>query len=189
MPVDNIIQILERSGGYRRAPQPLQISEVEFKGMFDAVLVGPMDQNGLVLVLGAESPHIEQIKYAVKAFATALDRAGSMRPFTLVLATTVDVDDRALVALQDYCRVIAVPSSGKAEDYLRVLLPLRLPSPEARKKSADSALREELKDSKEDPLIDALITAARKSSDEVQRKMREEINRVAVRDLRGGRGS
>ena len=189
MSVDNVIQILERSGGYKRAPQPLRISEVEFKGTFDAVLVGPFDQNGLVLVLGAEPPHVEQVEYAVKAFATALDRVGSMRPFTLVLVTTVGVDDPGMVALQDVCRLITVPPKGKLEDHLRVLLPLKLPSPEARKKSADSALRDELGDNKEDPLIDALIRAARKNSGEVQRRMREEINRVAVQDPRGGKGS
>ena len=178
--VDDIIQVLETRGGYNRAREPLEISGVEFKGMFDAVLVGPKDQNGLVLVRRTEATFVGEIKRAVKALVTALDRTGSMRPVTLVLATTVSPEDPAIVALHDSCRLIAVPPGGNPEDFLRVLLPLKLPSPETAKKSADSALRGELNDSKDDPLIDTLVRAARKGSDEVQRRMREEINCVAA---------
>jgi hypothetical protein len=178
--IDDIIRALEKRGGYTRAAEPPLISGVDFKGVFDAVLVGPKDQNGLVLVRGAEIASMGEIRRVVKAFTTALDRTGSTRPITLVLATMVSPDDPSILALQDSCRVITVPAGGKLEGYLRVLLPLKLPSRETGTKTADSALRDELEDSLEDPLIAALIRAARKNSDEVQRRMREEINRVAA---------
>lgn len=186
MIIHSVVDVLESKGNYHRVPQPLHIADVEFQFQFNAVLRGPGDQGSLVLVSSTIDIPISAVERRIKAFSIILGRSGSMRPITLVLITG-NPNEETITALQDLCRVIVVPSDVEdPKGYLRTLLPLDLPDPVKTMESADIALREELGDNINDPLISKLLKAASKGSTEVELAMRELINHAADFDIANG---
>jgi hypothetical protein len=108
-----------------------------------------------------------------------------MRPVTIVLMTDKPLEDPELAALESTYRVIVVPPDADLEKSLRTLLPLKLP-PEKVTKSVGGALREQLGAGLSDPLIAALLDAARKGSSEVERVMRQHVEHLAQSTGSGG---
>jgi len=187
MNADLISSVLESHGGYRLASQPLRIHDIDFSGDFDAVLQGPDDERGLVLVLDATSLSLWTIQRRLTAVLSALTRTGSMRPVTVVLITTGDLEYSTAADFGALCRVIVIPAESNPHERLRTLLRLRLKLPgEQAVETADAVLREELGDGVTDPFVNALIEAARKGRSEVERIVREQIDRVAESPMREG---
>jgi len=186
MDTKSISDLLELRGGYKLASQPLRVQDIEFKGDFDAVLVGPNGERGLVLVLDASAVPPKTIQRRLKAVCLALARTGSMRPVTIIVNAGQVLDPSAIAELEALSRLIVIPADGNPEEYLRSLLRLKLPQG-LESKSADSVLREELGGAIADRFIDALIKAARKSSLDVEATVREYIDRAARLESSGGK--
>ena len=178
MTIESIVEILQLKGHFRQAPKLVHIADADLKFDFDAILVGPGNEGGIVLVLDAADKALGAILRKLKAFSLVLDRSGSMRPMTLVLVTR-DPDDPNIAALEEFTRVIVVSPERDTETCLRALLPLHLPKPLKSTESAEAALRDELGDDIRDPLITRLLKAGLKGSTDVESKMREVIDRLA----------
>ncbi len=155
----------------------MRIDGIEFKGDFDAVLEGPDGERGLILVVDASALSLKTVQRRLKAACLALTRTRSMRPTSMVLITEKIPDDPALAELQALCRLIVIPAGADAEDCLRSLLRLKLPQEQV-VRSADAVLREELGGDASDPFVSALMKAARKGPSDVERTVREQIDRA-----------
>jgi hypothetical protein len=190
MNAKSVSDLLESRGGYSSASLPLRVNDIEFRGDFDAVLVGPNGERGLVLVLDAASVPAKTIQRRVKAVCLALARTGSMRPVTIVVNAGQALDRHAVAELQALCRLIVIPADGNPEEYLRSLLRLKLKRPQGQEsRSAGAVLREELGGRIADAFVEALIEAARRGPSDVEATVREQIDRVATIDLEsGGKG-
>lgn len=189
MNAKSVSDLLESQGGYSLKSQPLRIHDIEFSGDFDAVLVGPDGERGLVLVLDAAAVPPRIIQRRLSAVCLALARTGSMRPVTIILNAGQVLEQHVVSELQALCRLIMIPAAGNPEEHLRSLLRLKLPPPGRESKSADAVLREELGADMADPFVEALIRSARKSSLDVEGAVREHIDRAARLESPGGKGS
>jgi hypothetical protein len=178
MNAKSVSDLLESRGGYRSVSLPLRVSDIEFRGDFDAVLVGPNGEGGLVLVLDAAAVPAKTIQRRLKAVCLALARIGSMRPVTFVVNAGQALDRHAVAELEALCRLIVIPAGGNPEEHLRSLLRLKLPGGQE-SRSADAVLREELGGRIADASVDALIEAARKGASDVEATVREQIDRAA----------
>src|SRR5688572_12102286 len=105
MTADLILNTLERSGGYRRVPQPLHIADVDFD--FAGALVGPDDQQALTLILDESRNPIAAAIRRLKAFAVVLERSGSTRPINVILLSSAP-DRASVIALEQLARVIVI---------------------------------------------------------------------------------
>lgn len=176
---ESIIEMLKSKNNYRQVPQPLSIADVDFQFDFDAVLEGPDDHCGLVLILNSEKAPLYSVQRKIKAFSIVLARTNSMRPITLVLITE-KINDPAIESLEKLCRVITIsPNNNDLRTCLRTILPLRLPELVKTRGSTDVTLREELGYDIEDVLISALLKAAQKNSSEVEHTIIEAIDQAA----------
>ncbi len=187
MIVERVSHLLESRGGYRLTSQPMRIDGIEFKGDFDAVLEGPDDERGLVLVVDASALPLKTVLRRLKAACLALTRTRSTRPASVVLITEQTPDAPILAELQALCRLIVIPAGAGPEECLRGLLRLKLPQ-EQTVKSAGTVLEEELGGGATDPFVSALIKAARKGPADVERTVREHIDRAAKLEASEGRG-
>jgi hypothetical protein len=192
MNAESISNLLRSEGRYKLAAQPLRVQDLEFKGDFDAVLEGPNDERGLVLVVDGTALPLSTIQRRLKALSSALTRTRSMRPTTVVLITQQPPDDSSVAELQALSRLIVISAQDNAKDCLRPLLHLKLPQDsklpqEQVVKSADTILQEELGGQITDPFLSALIKAARKSPSDVERTVREQIDRAAKLEAPEGR--
>jgi hypothetical protein len=178
MNAEQVSLLLESRGGYKLTSQPMRIDGIEFSGDFDAVLQGPNDERGLVLVVDASALSLKTVQRRLKAACVALARTKSMRPTSLVLITEKLPDDLTVAELEALCRLIVIPAGADAEDCLRSLLRLELPQ-EKVVRSADAVLQEELGGDAGDPFVTALIKAVRKGPSDVERTVREQIDRAA----------
>lgn len=182
MITESIVEILQSKGHYHRVPRPLHIVDVNFE--FDAVMVGPENQRGLILILSAEDVPLDSVRRRVDTFSEALKITRSMRPITLVLIrqksdNADNFDNSAIVALEKLGRVILVDPDKPLEASLHSLLSLNPPSTREPVESADDALRAELGNDSEDPVIRKLLKAAQKGRIDVERTLLEEIDRLA----------
>lgn len=174
MNADLIIDMLERSGGYRRVAQPMHIADVDFD--FAGALVGPGDQQALTLILDGNHGPIPAALRRLNAFAVVLERSGSTRPFTVILLS--DSPDRAEIAtLEQVARVIVVQPHQKLDEALHILLPLKLPQPIPPSESAEKMLREELHNNST-PLMLRLLKAGKKSASAVEDELRKALNEL-----------
>ncbi|KTE25815.1 MULTISPECIES: hypothetical protein [unclassified Sphingopyxis] len=139
--VATLVRRLE-SAGYERLPRPFRVASVEFD--FAATLRGK-GARGLDLVLVVDtatgSPDdrsSDDVRSRVEALSRALDVTGSRYTLTLVIVGAVVTDD--VRVLSETCRVLAVAAidlksadgntlgdESPFDDYIRILLPLRLP--------------------------------------------------------------
>ena len=167
---------LKDKGGYKPTPPPLHILDVDFA--FDAVLIGPEDHNGLVLVHEVKNSSLGPISKKLKALSLALERTESTRTVTLLLLGDLPTTP-PLSELNKLCRVIVVSSDATLEESLASILPLELPQAMASTESADAALRAEASFDFSDPLIAKLLKAAKENETEVQKAMRSTIDEIA----------
>jgi hypothetical protein len=166
MTADLVVNELTQHG-YRRIPQPLHVSELNFD--FAGALSGPGEEQNLTLILEGEGAALIAAQKRLRAFAVVLDRSGSMRPMTVVvLAKNPDAD--ALASLEQLARVVVVPPDEPLSESLYTLLPLHLPEPIAPSVSADAALRLEL-GGRPDGVAARLLKAAKESGEKVRLTM------------------
>ena len=178
--LERVLTVLEEQGGYRPVRQPLQVVDVDFKFGFDAVLVGPQNQDGLVIVLSAEDAPSGSLQRKVKAFILLLERTGSTRPVSLVLLTA-EQSTKPVAALEAICRVILVPDDAEPEQALHPLLPLTIPAVPENLESAEDAINFELGSDAASPLVSALLRAARKGPEDVRDIVRSAVDNVAAK--------
>ncbi|MDB6035566.1 MAG: hypothetical protein JWM16_5904, partial [Verrucomicrobiales bacterium] len=72
MNVTEIIAHLETKGGFRHAPVPIHIYDVEFS--FDAILTGPDASSGLVLVHEVKNSTAAILLRRMNSLCVALER-------------------------------------------------------------------------------------------------------------------
>ena len=123
-----IVSILKKAE-YKQATPPLHVADLSFD--FDAALVGPQDQGNLVLVAEATDESLKDLRRRLKSLMMVLERTGSRRPVSLVLATDSH-DQEILEGISRLCRLVRVSPDNTAKTLrtrLQPLLPLDLPRP------------------------------------------------------------
>jgi hypothetical protein len=161
--------------GYRKVPQPLHVADLNFD--FSGALTGPFDQESLTLVLEGEGRALVAAEHRLRAFATVLERTGSVRPINVVVLSKKP-DPDAITALQEVARVVVVDPNRPLIESVNVLLPLQLPEPVASSGSAEAALLEEL-GAAPDAVSARLLKAARESSEKVRVTMHAILKEAA----------
>lgn len=186
MSIEQISDILTKIGGFRRVPEPLHIAEFDFAFEFDAVLEGPGDQHGLVLISDVSRNSLPVIERRLRAFTLALSRTSSARTICLVLfGSQFGSSNSVLTEIESICRIVLVPTSSEPGFALRALLPINLPEPGQRVVTADEALAVELAKGPVDELMKQLQKSARVSADAVQLAMRKAIEDACTLSNRG----
>lgn len=184
--VKSIVSLLEKDGHYVSRPSRLVIDEVSFP--CDAALLGPTDEHGqirehLVVVQAAGPQETLAVYDQIQALTMILARTGSQRPLTLVLVTTSPTDP-ALNDFANLCRVIVVPADGinDVSVPLRELLPLKLPPADQVTTSPETRLKHQLGKRASDPLVSALLHAAKTSDEAVEKCMRDWLVQAIEQD-------
>lgn len=184
--VKSIVSLLEKDGHYVPQPSRLLIDDVSFP--CDAALLGPMDQQGqlrehLVVVQAVGPQQTLAVFDQIQALTMILARTGSQRPLTLVLVTTTPTDP-ALTDFANLCRIIVVPVDGTDDVSvpLRELLPLKLPQADQVTTSPETRLKHQLGKRATDPLVSALLHAAKTSDDAVEKCMRDWLVQAIEQD-------
>ena len=157
-PVELVSQLLE-AAHFRRVSTPLEIAglQIDVPGVF----VGSEPSPDLVLVGDTVSQTSKQLQQAVEVVGRALDIKASRRPITLVLVGPRP-EPSALRAMSRVARVLPVgeaPDDAALQNWLAVLLPLKLPEPnEARGETASLELLQRA----DDPIARELVAVARR---------------------------
>jgi hypothetical protein len=167
-PVERVAQVLE-AARFRRMPSPLGIAglQIEVPGAF----LGSEPSPDLVIVCDTVAQTTRQLQQTKEGVCRALDMMSSRRPLTLVLVGPRP-DSAALRALSRYARVLPVgevADDATLQNWLAVLLPLRLPEPdEARGETASLQLLEKTDD---DPIARDLVAWAREGEAAVAERL------------------
>jgi len=176
MMVELIIKLLE-SKNYSRRNKRIQIEDVAFE--FDGILVGPEQQDTLILV--TNSNPIENSLRKVKAFSTVLRRSGSNRLFKLIFIAD-EIKGPTRHKLERLCHLITIPTNTSEENlskYLCCLFPLNLEIEQRDTHlSVERTLKEELKNYANEPLVELLLKAAKKNGREVEVAALDSINNL-----------
>jgi hypothetical protein len=177
-PVDRIAAALAESG-YRRLPVPVKLAG--FHVDFPAALVGEIPRSDLVLLADSTMEPEQRILRKVEGTARALDVLRSRRSLT-----TVIVGPRpAPATLQALSRVSRVLPVGQSTDpdfeitldnWLAVLMPLRLPAPGEQIADPDALLRRAYDG--EEALMDELLQVAVDGSGAVRDRLFALVNRI-----------
>jgi hypothetical protein len=156
-PVEQVAQLLE-AAHFRRVPTPLDIAGLQID--VPAVFVGSDASPDLVLVGDTVAQTPRHLQQAVEGISRALDMMSSRRPLTLVLVGPRP-DSAALRAMSRFARVLPVgevADDATLQNWLAILLPLKLPEPnEARGETASLELLERT----DDPIARELVALAR----------------------------
>ena len=189
---ESVISLLTENERYRRLPRLLvrpedQRPDIEFD--FDAVLIGPSSCDGLVTVQVINAASVDGVRSEVHALTTWLSGTDSRR--SLVLIAIAPLGDAKVTALQirelldelsSRCRVLEINSNVptlsalELKRLVRPLLPLPV-TPSAKTNETQSPV-ERLKGRiaadkklKSNRLVDQLIKAAAKDSDDSVKKI------------------
>jgi hypothetical protein len=175
-PVDGVVALLSQSG-YRTLPLPLTIAGLSFE--FPAALIGENPSPDLILVADLAFDTEQRILRKVEGVARALDVTRSRRPLTTILvgpkpkAATLD-------AMTKVCRVLPVgvmeagETTSLLENWLAVLLPLKLPEIEASSAESLTSIRQRSADL--DKGVVALLEFAGQGTDAVQDALHQLLN-------------
>jgi hypothetical protein len=185
-PVERVAEFL-KAAHFRRVPTPLEIAGLQID--VPTVFIGPESSPDLVLVGDTVAQTRRQLQQMVEVVGRALDIKGSRRPLTLVLVGPKP-EAAALHAMARVARVLPVGEAADQaalQNWLAVLLPLKLPDPEeARGESASLALLERI----DDPIARELVQLARKGEGAVvAERLHDLIDEPFVSDdpeLQGG---
>ena len=181
MTAQDVIDVLKTEGHYHQRLPEVHVANEHLSFDFDALLVGPGDQDGLVLVAEVTADRtLAKVRCTLGALVGVLERCECRRPLALVLIANDD-RDAELESLRRLCRLIIAPPARAPEEALVGLLPLPRIDPIEPAMRAEEALVEALKEDVESPLVQALIEAARSSSDQVEQTMREHVSSAARR--------
>jgi acetolactate synthase small subunit len=181
MSVERAAMLLATRGGYRRASEPLHVADLAFQ--FDAVFVGPNDQQHLVVIYDANQDRSDAVARRLRAFGVVLQRSGTRRSVTLVVLNSAGTRSR-LRELEDVCRVVYIESERTLEDELAILLPLPIPEPLNSMRTAEAALQRALGPQQTDPLTSAILTAAASGGESAVRDaMLQYLSQIADRAL------
>ena len=185
MSVREVVTLLIKDGKYRLISDGIHISELEFR--FDAILLGPGDERGLVIVLDIRTEPLAPLRRRLRSFAQVLQRTGSNRPLTAVLVGSGFTADE-LHATRAVCRVVLVQSDESVQSCLTPLLPLTLPDPVAQTVSATTLLRTELADKfASRSLAGTLLRASERGSEAVRDSIRDRVDRICRKALEPSR--
>jgi hypothetical protein len=154
------------------------VAEIEFR--FAAVLVGPGQADGLVIVVDLQANTSSTTSRKLRGLITVLDRLESRRTVSVILVIRAEVQI-ALEELEKLCHIVIVQPEGVLENSLRSLLPLVLPTPEANTSNAEAILRRELDSAGDEPFINQLIAASHSSQTEVENVLRTAIDNAVIR--------
>lgn len=127
-PVERVAKMLE-AASFERMPIPLHIAGLKFDAA--GAFVGVSPSPDLVIVGDTTIQTARDLQRTVEGVARALDVVRSRRPLTLVLVGP-RLGSAALAALSRYARVLPVGETAdeaSLENWLAVLLPLKLPKP------------------------------------------------------------
>jgi len=157
-PVERVAQLLE-AAQFRRVPTPLDVAglQIDVPGAF----VGSEPSPDLVLVGDTVTQTPKHLRQAVEGVGRALDMMSSRRPLTLVLVGPRP-DAAALRAMSRFARVLAVGEAADdaaLQNWLAVLLPLKLPEPDEARSETESL---ELLERTENPITRELVSSARR---------------------------
>lgn len=172
---DQIASTLISKGGYRRAQLPLRIHDIDFR--FDAVLVGPEGEAGLVVVSNLREDSASRIVRKLSGLVTLLDRLKSRRSVSLVLVIRSDWVMNTQ-ELEKLCHVVVVRPELAIEGSLRTLIPLRLPAAELQSEGAREVLINEMRSSNIDSRMEVLVQAADISESNVLKSIEQVINEL-----------
>lgn len=182
--IAKVLEILQQEG-YRVIPPPLKIVDVDFHTDFPAVLVGPGNQQSLIVVLDSSRTPVEVARRRIKALATTLDRSGSEIPLTLVLITSQS-DASKTEDFDVICRVVRVFDATDPRHDLRTLLPLVLPEPAEPLPSALPTLLKKIGTPAEDHFETTLAELAPQGRSAVSDAVRNTIDKIVHQYLDGG---
>jgi hypothetical protein len=156
-PVERVAQLLE-AAHFQRRPTPLEIADLRIE--MPAAFVGSDPSPDLVLVGDTVAQTSRHLQQAIEVVGRALDIKASRRPLTLVLVGPRP-ESSALRAMSRVARVLPVgeaPDDATLQNWLAVLLPLKLPEPnEARGETASLELLQRT----DDPIVRELVALAR----------------------------
>lgn len=179
-----VTEFLTRRGRYEVVPEPLHVADLEFE--FPAVLKGPPNHPGLVVVLDDSSSSAEAVVRRLRAFRTVLTRSGARRPITVILYHT-DFPPDAVNEIREVCRVIPVDRAEDINDRLRPLLPLNLPDAISAVSTAEATLLTFLGSSAGAPIVKALLRASSDSTERVRDVIRERARKISQEALNSAR--
>jgi hypothetical protein len=132
-PVDRVAEVLA-GAGYRRIAVPLEIAGLRFD--LPAAFVGASPSPDLVIVADTAFDQEKRILQKLEGVARAMDVVRSKRPLTAVLAGPRP-SSAVLDSMSRVCRVLPIGTILEADadatlrNWLAVLMPLRLPEPNA----------------------------------------------------------
>jgi hypothetical protein len=132
-PVDRVAEVLA-GAGYRRIAVPLEIAGLRFD--LPAAFVGGSPSPDLVIVADTAFDQEKRILQKLEGVARAMDVVRSKRPLTAVLAGPRP-SSAVLDSMSRVCRVLPIGTILEADadatlrNWLAVLMPLRLPEPNA----------------------------------------------------------
>lgn len=181
MSVQAVVSLLIEDGKYQIISDAIHISELVFR--FDAMLIGPGDERGLVIVLDIRTEPLAPLRRRLRSFAQVMQRTGPNRPLTAVLVGSTFTASE-LHATRSVCRVILVDPQDGIRSSLTPLLPLTLPDPVTHTVSATTLFRTQLAGKIElRPLGSTLLRASERGSDTVRDAVRDRVARICRKAL------
>ena len=172
MNIEDVVQFLKERAGYTQAANSLALLGMQLS--FDAVLIGPEQHDGLLLIESAAGRGLNLLLNKMKALALALERTDSARTLTLVLLDSEPAIP-AYVELNRICRLFILQENIPLEQALASILPLFLPAPVMAGDGAENTLKSELDEEANNPVVMKLIRAARVGEFEVEKSVRETV--------------
>lgn len=160
--------------GYRIRPQIVRIGVEAFR--FDAVLEGPHDARGVVLVADGSTP-AATLRRTLQTLLMSLEAAASTRPVTLVVVGEVHEE------IERFCRVIRIGrelTDGDLGRALTTLRPLRLPDTRPATSRVAEVLRAQLGSEVDEPNVRVLLAAAEEGASSVESRLRHLLEQAVV---------
>ena len=165
--------ILTEKGGFQLQPRLVLVDDVDFE--FDAILRGPSDSEGLVVVMQADEGRVPMALSLIRAMSQLMLRSGSMRPLTLVL----------LSQIQDPVILRELPRSvGSSASAATMTVPcfatcspcFRSCSQSLKGRRPMSQRCFECMDNTSDPFVSCLLAAARRGESAVEEEVIKAVN-------------
>ncbi len=175
-PVDRIAEVLTMAG-YRRLSIPLEIAGLRFE--LAAAFLGTNPSPDLILVEDIAYEEENRILRKIEGIARAMDVVQSKRPLTVILAGPRPRSS----TIEAMCRVCRVLPVGLDQDedpdktlknWLSVLMPLKLPEPNAGIADPMKAICEDLEGLPAE--VTGLVELARRGAGAVRTRLHEIIS-------------
>jgi len=177
--INTVLDVLT-TNGYRPAPTPLRVADVEFG--FDAALVGPYDQGNLIVVTLDDGSEGSAVAKRIRSLMLVLNRSRSTRPVSIVLIGPAG--GTASRAAGQLAHTIVVDSAAAPKSVPRLLaplLPLRAPEPLG-PTDVNAVFSDSLGSLASSPEARALLSAARRGTSDVEETLAGLVNTVIESD-------